>query len=141
PAGPAGAAAKRDAPAFLLRADSGIDFVHRRFLTPGKKYLPETMGAGVGLGEVGYGMAVTCPDVDNDGDPDLFVTRVGRDVLCRNNGDGTFTDVTAASGIQDDFWSGPAAWADFDGDGDLDLYLGNYARIDYAHYKVCGTRD
>ena len=210
PAASSGAAAKRAAPAFLHRADSGIDFVHRRFLTPGKKYLPETMGAGVGLldydgdgrldvycvqgcplpghpepaaaprdalyrnegvvdgrfrfrrvpdvvtvkadggttreaplglGDVGYGMAVTCPDVDNDGDPDLFVTRVGRDVLCRNNGDDTFTDVTAASGIADDLWNGPAAWADFDRDGDLDLYLGNYAQIDYATYKVCGTRD
>ena len=88
---------------------------------------------------IGYGMGVSCPDVDNDGDPDLFVTNVGRDVLYRNNGDGTFTDVTDASGILDEFWSAPAAWADLDRDGDLDLYLGNYALIDFDHYKVCAT--
>jgi hypothetical protein len=93
----------------------------------------------LGLGDIGYGMGVSCPDVDNDGDPDLFVTNVGRDVLYRNNGDGTFTDVTDASGILDDYWSAPAAWADLDGDGDLDLYLGNYALIDFEHYKVCAT--
>jgi hypothetical protein len=93
----------------------------------------------LGLGDIGYGMGVSCPDVDNDGDPDLFVTNVGRDVLYRNNGDGTFTDVTDASGVLDDFWSAPAAWADLDGDGDLDLYLGNYALIDFEHYKVCAT--
>jgi len=93
----------------------------------------------LGLGDVGYGMGVSCSDVDNDGDPDLFVTNVGRDVLYRNEGDGTFTDVTEASGILDDYWSAPAAWADLDGDGDLDLYLGNYALIDFEHYKVCAT--
>src|SRR5689334_9377174 len=49
------------APAFLVRTDSGIDFVHRRFMTPGKKYLPETMGAGVGL-----------LDYDGDGRLDVY---------------------------------------------------------------------
>ncbi|MBL8999198.1 MAG: VCBS repeat-containing protein, partial [Gemmatimonadetes bacterium] len=46
----------------------------------------------LGLDDARYGMGVSCPDVDNDGDPDLFVTNVGRDALYRNEGDGTFTD-------------------------------------------------
>jgi hypothetical protein len=115
----------------------------------------------LGLGDRSYGMSVTCPDVDNDGRPDLFVTNVsqgvryrdngngkmtfvsngGRDTLYRNNGDGTFTDVTDKSGIVDVDWTGGAAWADLDGDGDLDLYLANYAAIDFDHYQPCGTRE
>jgi hypothetical protein len=91
-----------------------------------------------GLDDRRYGMGVSCPDVDNDGWPDLFVTNVGRDALYRNNRDGTFTDVTESSGIVDDHWSTCACFADLDGDGDLDLYLANYALIDFANYKVCG---
>jgi VCBS repeat protein/ASPIC/UnbV protein len=66
-------------------------------------------------------------DYDNDGRPDIFVTRngffSGDCSLYRNNGDGTFTDVTAGSGLEG--W-GPAftaAWADYDQDGYLDLYV------------------
>ncbi len=95
----------------------------------------------LGLGDRRYGMGVTCPDIDNDGDADLFVTNVGRDALYRNEGDGTFTDVTVESGVVDDYWSTAAGWADLDGDGDLDLYLANYARIDYATYKPCTTKE
>jgi hypothetical protein len=93
----------------------------------------------LGLGDLRYGMGVTCPDVDNDGWPDLFVTNVGRDALYRNDRDGTFTDVTESAGIVDDLWSAAAGWADLDGDGDLDLYLANYALIDFEKYPVCGN--
>ena len=54
--------------------------------------------AGVGLNAVGMGAAVA--DYDNDGDLDLLVTTFGRNTLFRNNGDGTFADVTEAAGIE-----------------------------------------
>lgn len=64
-------------------------------------------------------------DFNNDGYPDLFLTNVGPDELYRNNGDGTFTDVTVAAGVAGDDTShnSSALWWDYDLDGDLDLYV------------------
>jgi FG-GAP-like repeat/ASPIC and UnbV len=72
-------------------------------------------------------------DYDNDGDLDVFVPRGGWLVdgqpnsLLRNRGDGTFQDVTAGAGLLDSIWhpTQTAAWADFDGDGWIDLFVGN----------------
>jgi hypothetical protein len=77
------------------------------------------------------GLNVVQTDYDNDGRVDLFVLRGGwetaiRNSLLRNNGDGTFTDVTSKAGL-----GGPAhrthsaAWADFDNDGWLDVFVGH----------------
>jgi len=66
-------------------------------------------------------------DYDNDGDRDFFVSRTFTpNQLYRNNGDGTFTDVTEASKIGADNCTTVASWADYDNDGDLDLYVGRY---------------
>ena len=66
-------------------------------------------------------------DYDNDGHKDLFVSRTFRpNQLFHNNGDGTFTDVTKESGLGADCCTTVAAWADYDNDGFLDLYLGRY---------------
>jgi len=63
-------------------------------------------------------------DYDGDGDVDLFVTRLNaKDILYRNNGDGTFTDVSATANIPLINGSNGAAWADVDADGDPDLYI------------------
>src|SRR5262245_60369962 len=85
----------------------------------------EDVSAQVGLIPKGYGQGVTVADYDGDGDPDVYVTRYGRNTLWRNDR-GHFTDITDAAGVGVGLWSLGAAFADYDGDGDLDLFVANY---------------
>src|SRR5258707_5540567 len=55
-------------------------------------------------GDGNYGMGVAVGDYDNDGYPDLYVTSYGKNILYHNNGDGTFTDVTAKAGVAGGSW-------------------------------------
>jgi hypothetical protein len=89
------------------------------------------------VGDQGYGMACLTADYDNDGDTDLFITNYGPNVLYRNNGDGTFTDITGKAGVGGgNLFSTGCTFLDYDGDGHLDLYVGNYLLYDpnYKHY-------
>jgi tetratricopeptide (TPR) repeat protein len=93
---------------------------------------------GIGRFPRGHGHGVAVGDVDNDGRPDVFVTRWRSYALYRNRGDGTFEDVTDAWGLggrRD--WPTSAALADLDGDGDLDLYVCHYAAWDLANPRIC----
>ena len=83
-----------------------------------------------GTGHAGYGMGVAVGDIDHDGDPDLYVTNFGPDVLYRNEGDGRFVDVTSQAGLGDSRWGASAGFFDYDGDGDLDLFVANYLDFD-----------
>jgi hypothetical protein len=82
------------------------------------------------LGEhLGFSFGVAAGDYDNDGWTDLFIANAGTNTLYHNNGDGTFTDVTAGSGLDSkpaNTLSVQAAWVDYDRDGRLDLVLSNY---------------
>lgn len=85
-----------------------------------------TEAAGL-AGVSAYGMGIAAADYDNDGDQDVFLTAVGQNRLFRNNGDGTFTDVTVQAGLAHRTdWSTAALFFDADRDGWLDLYVGNY---------------
>ncbi len=69
-------------------------------------------------------------DYDNDGHLDLYIVKWGPNILYRNNGDGTFRDVTEQAGVGDKGNGNAGIWFDYDGDSYLDLYIGNYFRYE-----------
>jgi len=86
----------------------------------------------------GYGHGVSVGDFDNDGHPDLFITRWESYALYHNRGDGTFEDVTEKAGLGGDRdWPTSSAFADLDNDGDLDLYVCHYGAWDPDNPKLC----
>jgi hypothetical protein len=99
-----------------------------------------TEKAGVG-GKGHYGQGVAVGDYDNDGYPDMYVTGYGSAILYHNNGNGTFTDVTAKAGVADEGgWSTSAGWFDYDKDGWLDLVVANYIEWSPKNNIWCGER-
>ena len=118
-------------------AAGGVQFVDvaeeagiTAFVVSGKmhKYIVEGMMGGVAFF-----------DYDGDGDVDAYITNGSRfegfsgeehpfNHLYRNEGDGRFTDVTAAAGVGDTTWSMGCTVADYDNDGDADLYVTNFGR-------------
>lgn len=124
--------------------DGDLDLYVGRYLDPRKK-IPTTFyarngepnqlyrndGGGTftnvtgeaGVGETGLCLGTAFGDYDDDGDPDLYVVNdFGRSTLYRNEGDGTFTDVTVASGTLAYGAGMSASFGDYDNDGKLDLY-------------------
>ena len=89
-----------------------------------------------GLAHSGWGQGCCVGDYDNDGWDDLFISYYGQNVLYRNNGNGTFTDVTAKAGLTQPNavtkprWNSGCAFLDYDRDGHLDLFVGNYIDFD-----------
>ena len=108
--------------------------------TPAKDYIIETKGSGVCLF-----------DYDNDGWLDIYLVNgstvdalSGRATpphaaLFRNNHDGTFTDVSAKAGVQNDRWGFGCAVADYDNDGWPDLYVSNFGKNRLYHNNKNGT--
>jgi enediyne biosynthesis protein E4 len=88
-----------------------------------------------------FGMGVAIGDYDNDGYPDLLVLGYAKSMLYRNNGDGTFRDVTLRAGLANNGrWASSAAWFDYDNDGRLDVVIANY--VDWTPDKnyYCGAK-
>ncbi len=110
-------------------ASSGLTSFHHIMGTPEKRFIIESLGSGVGL-----------LDFDGDGWLDIYLvngstynalagkTTPPHAALFRNNHDGTFTDVSARAGVQNDRWGIGVAVADFDNDGWPDLYITNYGK-------------
>jgi len=88
--------------------------------------------AQAGVGFKGNGIGVAWADYDNNGTLDLIVTSYDRLLLYRNRGDGTFEDASRAAGFDKfrGFWAGPA-WADYDRDGLVDLYICGYVKYKF----------
>ena len=86
------------------------------------------------------GEGVCWGDYDNDYDLDLYATDwFSGDTFYRNEGNGTFTDVTDIAGLRDPRHGSGTAWADYDNDGDLDLYVSNMEGEANALYRNDGN--
>jgi enediyne biosynthesis protein E4 len=99
-----------------------------------------TAASGVGLPAYAMGCAVA--DYDNDGYEDIFITNYGAHRLFHNNGDGTLADVTARAGLAQasfgpDCVGAGCAFLDYDRDGHVDLFVGNYLRFDLEAATAC----
>jgi hypothetical protein len=102
---------------------------------PGSVYLFHNLGKGrfedvtgkAGLSDPYWGTGANAADFDNDGFTDILITNIGVDLLYRNNGDGTFTEVGRQAGLpQTPEWHTGSAFGDFDNDGKLDLFITGY---------------
>ena len=92
-----------------------------------------------GMPQNRYGMGVAAGDFDNDGFEDLYVTGFGGNTLYHNNGDGTFSDVTARAGVNAGGWSTSAGFFDYDNDGKLDLFVARYLQWSFDEDRFCGS--
>jgi hypothetical protein len=102
-----------------------------------------TAKAGLSGTELDFCFGVATGDYDNDGYVDLFICNAGTNALYHNNGDGTFTNVTAGSGLElklVDLLSVCAAWVDYDNDGLLDLVVSQYTYWSPTTDRRCGMR-
>jgi hypothetical protein len=86
-----------------------------------------------------FAIGVAAGDYDGDGWTDLLVTGYGRNVLYRNRGDGTFEDATRRAGLDAPGLYTSALWFDYNNDGKLDLFIGNFVRYSKELEKDCST--
>ncbi|MFN0139585.1 MAG: CRTAC1 family protein [Pyrinomonadaceae bacterium] len=132
----------RDGSPDILFANSGqfgearpADARNRLFINDGKGNFTDKTDEW-NLTGVGYGQGVAVGDFDNDGFSDVFLTSVeGDNRLLRNTGE-RFEDVTDSSGIaKDGKWATSAGFADFDADGDLDIFVVKYVEYTKENHQ------
>jgi hypothetical protein len=124
----------------LMTSSMGVRDPMHLFRNVGDGTFTDVTGAAGLVGEAG-GLNIVHADYDNDGDPDVFVLRGGwmksggryPNSLLRNNGDGTFEDVTEEAGVLSFHPTQTGSWGDYDNDGWLDLFIGNESMQDDPH--------
>jgi len=123
----------------LLRGKPGPGhYLYRNVGGPGNlKFQDVTAKAGV-RGNGAYGTGVAVGDYDNDGRPDLYVTAFGGNQLFRNEGNGTFRDVTRTAGVAGEGWASSAGFVDYNRDGHLDLAVVRYVEFSLKENPYCG---
>ena len=126
-------------PETAVSGPAPTNHLYRNVTEPGGPWRFEDVTASAGVGDTGYGMGCVAGDLDDDGDPDLVVTNYGPNKVYRNDGPDAsghvhFTDVTEEAGLADSAWSLGAALLDYDGDGRLDLYVGDYVVWDPGYH-------
>jgi hypothetical protein len=84
-----------------------------------------------------YTHGVAIADYDADGFADILITGYGAPQLWKNLGDGTFFEVAFQAALTNSLWSSSAGWADFNGDGLLDLYLAHYVNWSFDNNPLC----
>ncbi|MBV9767229.1 MAG: CRTAC1 family protein [Acidobacteriaceae bacterium] len=99
-----------------------------------------------GLSNAYWATGANAADYNNDGYTDILITTIGRDLLYKNNGNGTFTEVAKAAGLSQNMaWHTGSVFGDFDGDGNLDLFVTGYVDIHSLSFKepapVCDYLD
>src|SRR3984885_11811472 len=106
---------------------------------PAGSFTDVTKEAGLAsAGDGNYGIGGAVGGYDNGGFPDLYVTSYGKNVLYHNNGDGTFTDVTAKAGVAAGGWASSAGFFDYDNDGHRELFGPRYMLWDTQTSKIGG---
>ena len=112
----------------------------RLYRNDGGRFTDITDVSGAGVPGPAYGVA--CADIDDDGDVDIFVTRLGPDALLRNDGPPEaprFVDIAADAGVADPGFGTSASFFDYDRDGRLDLYVARYLNWSAARETICYT--
>lgn len=106
----------------------------------GRRFADRALTAGL-AGQDLYSHAICAADYDGDGFRDVLVTGWTGVLLYRNQGDGTFRDVTVAADLKAPRWTSTAVWGDFDRDEHLDLVLVRYVDWSFANHPRCSGRD
>ena len=123
--------------------DDGPTQSCRLFRNDSGRFSDVTEIANAGVAGPAYGVA--CADYDDDGDVDIFISRLGPNALLRNEGNGRFVEVAQELGLADDGFGASAAFLDYDRDGRLDLYVANYVRwtegAETPCYTILGIQD
>ncbi|MFT5041022.1 MAG: hypothetical protein ACI8TX_001993 [Hyphomicrobiaceae bacterium] len=115
------------------------------------KFSNATVAVGLDANNRRFSLAASWEDYDNDGDPDLYVANdYGRNNLYRNDrspdGTSTFSDVAKEAGVEDISAGMSVSWGDYNGDGNLDLYVSNMwssagNRVTYQRQFLTGASE